>query len=95
MASELLSAMTDPGKVLRLGCLFGGPRTEQQSYRGIFGCDANADGPEYVFTAYSQPRGAVEGGGGVDKHVSLGVKVLGRSVVGIPELSTKKWVNGL
>jgi hypothetical protein len=34
-------------------------------------------------------------GGGVDKHVSLGVKVLGRSVVGSPELSTKKWGNGI
>jgi hypothetical protein len=62
MASGLLSAMTDPGKVLRLACPLGGPRTEQQSYRGIFGCDANVDGPEYVFTANSQLRGAVVGG---------------------------------
>jgi hypothetical protein len=92
MAGEVFYAMTDPGKVLRLGCLVGGSKNEHPPYRGIFICDTNDQGPEYVFTAYRQSR---RDSGEIDKNVSLGVELLNPNAEGLPELITKKWVNGL
>ena len=92
MASEVHSAMTDPRQALHLGCLASGSENEHAPYRGIFVCDANDQGPDFVFTAYSQSSG---GFGEIDKHVSLGVKILSPNTHELPELITKKWVNGL
>ena len=92
MAREVLDAMTDPGKVLRLGCLVDGSDNKGTPYRGIFVCDANDQGPEYIFTAWRQSG---ENSGDVDKHVSLEVELLNPNAEGLPELITRKWVNGL
>jgi hypothetical protein len=81
---------TDPQ--LRLGCLVSGSKNEHAPYRGIFVCDANDQGTEYVFTAYSQSSGDFAE---IDKHVSLGVEFLNPNTQELPELITKKWVNGL
>ncbi|KAF4635684.1 hypothetical protein G7Y89_g2411 [Cudoniella acicularis] len=92
MASEIVHAMTDPRKVLRLGCLVGRPNNTGAPYRGIFVCDANDQSFEYIFTTSRQSSG---NWGEIDKHVSLGVELLNPNAEGVPELITKKWVNGL
>lgn len=88
MAREVIYAMREQGKVLRLAYL-----GEKSPYSGIFVCDGNDAGIEYVFTAYRQSKGGV---GEIDKHISLGVEWLNLKVrEGSPALMTKKWVNGL
>jgi hypothetical protein len=92
MADEVFRAMEDPRKVLRLGCLANGSNNQGTFYHGIFVCEAKDQGPEYIFTSSSQSEGKL---GDINKHVSLEVDLLNPTSNGLPELITKKWVNGL
>lgn len=93
MASEIYNTLKNPEKVLRLACLIDTSNNEHSPYLGIFVCDADVKPePAYVFTAWRQSKGEL---GDIDKYVSLEVELLNPNAKGIPQLVTKRWINGL
>lgn len=98
MAEEVVEAIRTR-KTVHLGCLEG--PNSYSPYRGVFVSDPDLETPSHVFTAWSR---AGSGGKGLDdicaerlldKIVSLEVGVTGNNSRGLPQLETKRWINGL
>ncbi|KIX96810.1 uncharacterized protein Z520_07530 [Fonsecaea multimorphosa CBS 102226] len=92
MAGEVADAISDRGKVLRLGRLVDSRQDIEHEYTGIFVHDANRAGMagEHIFTASWDGKHEE-----IDKHVSLEVDVPGRNRSGVLTLEAKRWINGL
>jgi hypothetical protein len=94
MAKELVRAITE-GKTIQLGCLLG-----QNPYRGIFICESSAEEcpkESYVFSAWKPRKRSNDkfGERRNEKYVSLEVNLVESTLLGLPHLETKRWINGL
>ena len=96
MAKEIVKAMDDR-RSLRLGCIIPHENHKKSvPYQGIFiseAGDSRMETETYVFTAVRPAEKSIDG---IEKHVSLVVKLLSDSPQrGPAQLVIKRWINGL